>query len=129
VDRFSSARDFQIWDFYISFGQLLLRSVGNGEGANATNIDITFRGVFYLDIPATLSGVELGTATDDELARLAARTGISQDPTGQYHKYFVLMSKGNLYYVGAMDIYIGENTLDMMETSIGAVYQVPQQKA
>jgi len=126
MDQFSSTRDFQIWDFYISFGQLLLRSVGNGESADSKNIDITFRGVFYLDIPATLSGVELDIATDDELAHLAARTGTPQDPTGQYHQYFVLVSKGNRYYVGAMDIHVGENTLDMMETSIGAAYQVPR---
>ncbi len=125
MGHFSSPRSFQLWDFYISFGQVLFRSTPDEGTEENGNIDISFRGVFYLDIPATLTGVQVDKPTADELTHLVSRTGIPQDPTGRYHKYFVLASEGNRYYVGAMDIDITENTLRPMETSLGIAYQVP----
>lgn len=80
--------------------------------------------MFYLDIPATLEGIQVADLTPDELTRLASRTGRPHDPTGKYHQYFVLVSKGSRYYVGAIDMAITENTLRAMETSLGIAYQV-----
>jgi len=125
MERFSSPRHFQLWDFYISFGQLLLRSTPDEGKGESGNIDISFRGVFYLDIPATLTGIQVDDPTATELTHLVSRTGTPQDPTGKYHKYFALASKGSRYYVGAMDIAVTENTLRPMETSLGIAYQIP----
>src|SRR5579884_265793 len=100
MEAFSSAREFQLWDYYISFGQLLIRSVPSAQSAETRNIDLTFRGTFYVEMPATLTGLAIDAPTSDELTHLVERTGVAPDPTGKHHKYFVLVSRGQRYYVG-----------------------------
>ncbi len=126
MNGFSSSRDFQIWDYYISLSQLLLRSVPDEGKGEQENIDIIFKGVFYLDIPATLSGIEIDTPTGDELTRLQSRAGTQQDAAAAYYKYFVLVSKGRRFYIGAFGMSIETNTLGMLETSLGVTYQVAE---
>ena len=54
---FNSKRVFQIWDYSVSHGQLLLRSAKADE--HATNIDIVFWGVRAINLDAVLKGVAL----------------------------------------------------------------------
>ena len=50
-------RNFQLWEYHVSHGSLLIRSPKRGE--DTKNIDIVFAGVEYMALPRHLKSVEL----------------------------------------------------------------------
>lgn len=114
-----SSRYFQVWDFHSSFGRILIRSC---KYDGAENIDLIFIGVFYLEAPFGFHGLGILDPTETEIARLEERTGISAAAGKAYSRFYVLASEGARYYIGASEYTIDENSLDLMETSLGTRY-------
>lgn len=61
-------RHFQIWEYTVSHGQLLLRS--NRDADHATRVDILFKDVTYLSLPPSLDLVGIDELDDGEVRRL-----------------------------------------------------------
>jgi len=105
-------RTFRLWEFNVSHNQLLLRSPK--KKLQPRNIDIAFVGVGYVDIPTRLDGITLCQPNDDEIERICERLGkkVARD---QIH---VLSSSGKRYLVVATAKQIGDNDLDIFESSL-----------
>ena len=61
-------RQFQLWEYHIGHGSLLIRSPAGPHVA--TSIDIIFVGVEYLAAPRFLGEIAVSEATADETRRL-----------------------------------------------------------
>jgi len=55
IDAFD--RDFQIWEYLVSHGQLLLRSTKNNE--QSTQVDVLFKDIAFIQMPTTFSGLRI----------------------------------------------------------------------
>jgi len=110
-------RRFQLWHYIVSHGQLLIRS--SMENRETTNIDISFTAVTYVEVPRHLGEITLDEATDEERARLRARTDEFYDT----YQTTVIVSGANRFYVVSNWVSIEENRLDIYEaplaTSVG----------
>ena len=68
-----NGRNFQLWEYNVSHGQMLVRSPKNPT--QSVNVDITFAGVEYVDLPRHLRGLEIDNPTPAEVACAAERLG------------------------------------------------------
>lgn len=100
-------RDFQVWEYQVSLGQLLVRSPRSP--ARPTNVDIVFLGVEYMSLPRSLrGGLTLEPATADDLhGREALRAGAHA---------WVLLSEGRRFVVVAASVTIAENDGDIFDS-------------
>jgi hypothetical protein len=64
----TKGRKFQLWEYHVSHGSLLIRSPA-GPGQN-TSIDIICVGVEYLAAPRHLGEISIAEATETELRQL-----------------------------------------------------------
>ena len=113
MDDFESSRVFRIWDWSISHSRLLLRSPRDERNPTDVNIDMTFFGVTYVEIPDTLRGVKVASPREEDDQRLRGRADL-----GKNGQYFVLESAGRRYYVGAVQLEVTENRLATMQSSL-----------
>ncbi len=102
INQFQSARTFSLWDTLVTSHQILLRSYQDRD-----NIDLIFNGVFYLELPHTLKGVRLCRPNASEEKRLIKR---SQHTPQHPEKFYVLVSGGHRYYLGAKSLVIEHNS-------------------
>ncbi|MEM1058110.1 MAG: hypothetical protein AAGK14_02585 [Verrucomicrobiota bacterium] len=102
TDTFHTSRVFSIWDTLVTSNQLLLRSY-----ADRDNLDLIFNGVFYLELPFDLKGIRLAKPNAAELKRLQKRS--QRNPQGS-EQFYVLVSQGRRYYVGAKSLVIEHNS-------------------
>jgi hypothetical protein len=112
-------RTFKIWDYWVSHSQLLLRSHGDRREAKGSsesrNIDIMFVDVDYIELPALMYGLEItSNATTEELSNVQQIIGDTVSPD----RMFVLISKGRRHIVVAGGMWVRENDLELMETSL-----------
>jgi hypothetical protein len=117
-----SPRLFQIWDFHTSFARLLIRS---NKRDDEQTIDVVFVGVFYIDAPSELDGLEITDPTPEELDRLESRTGVKIRERNLPCQFYVLKSGDARYYIGAVGYTVEENSLDPMVTSLRTRYGIP----
>ncbi len=105
-------RSFRLWDFRVSHGQLLLRSPKSKD--LATNSDIAFVGVEYLELPTLLNDPTLDEAGDQDIGRAEVALGraVPRD------RVFVLKSGERRYVVVAAAMKSFENELDLFESSL-----------
>lgn len=61
-------RQFQLWEYHVSHGSLLIRSPAGPDAAKS--IDIIFVGIEYLAAPRHLGEIAVSEATADEIHRL-----------------------------------------------------------
>src|SRR5690242_17298581 len=108
MPAFTSPRGFRIWDYPLSQQYLLLRSERIGQ---LQNIDLLFAEVFYLEVPFGFTGLEITAPTVADLDHLATRCP-EQPPEA---RYYVLISQGQRYYVGAAELTIEANDLQFWE--------------
>ena len=103
-------RNFQLWEYCVSHGSLLIRSPKVEEFKE--NIDIKFYGVSYVAAPRFLGEVSLLNANDDELNSLSVAIGkpVAVDNA------FVLESKGVRHLIVAVGVKIDANELDIFES-------------
>ncbi|MEO3846279.1 hypothetical protein ABGB09_01300 [Streptomyces sp. B8F3] len=68
-------RNFKIWQYSFSWSRLLLRSEPRND--DDTRVEILFSNVIYMQIPTTLSGLEIseGALSDADLPQ-----GVNEEP-------------------------------------------------
>ena len=100
-------RRFQVWEYRVSHGSLLVRSP---KGSHAEkNVDLVFVGVDYMALPRLMRGVsiDLGTADDHTLLRAEM---------GDDDQIFVLESDGHRHPVVAKACRVSENDGDIFDS-------------
>ena len=68
MPELTKGRQFQLWEYQVSHGFLLIRSPAGPDAAKS--IDIIFVGVEYLAAPRHLGEIAVSDATVDEVHRL-----------------------------------------------------------
>ena len=109
---FESRRQFQLWRYVVSHGQLLLRS--NPSSRHKSRIEVLFKGVEWLNLPTTLNGLAIYTASSDEQKQFEAATHININ--GGLIPYIV-KSKGTTSFVLANGCWSVEEQKDYFATS------------
>lgn len=106
-------RSFQLWEYRVSHGSLLIRSPK--KSGLATNVDLKFFGVEYISVPRHLREIALSYATDEEERSLARLLGkhIGRE------KIFVFESPTGRYLIVAAGMKVEENELDIFESPFG----------
>lgn len=66
-------RIFQLWEYRVSHGSLLIRSPKGPEAES--NVDLIFVGVDYLAVPHSIKGVAVDRGTAEDVAAVAAAFG------------------------------------------------------
>lgn len=110
----TKGRLFQVWEYQVSHGQLLIRSPasqGTGE-ERLRNVDLTFLDVTYMALPRYLNEVEVLSGTSEEVRELEALLG-KPLPASNVH---VLLSEGRRFPVVATFLTISENDWDIFES-------------
>jgi hypothetical protein len=114
--EFESDRLFQLWEYRVSHGELMIRSPKSPAGTDGperdTNVDIAFVGVKYLAVPCLLSGIRLKPPTDEEVNELKAIIGKSVTADNVW----ILSSSGKRFSVVGSRIWISENEMDIFES-------------
>ena len=115
---FSSSRAFQVCEYQVSHGHLLIRSPRSpgtlDEPKQTTNVDLHFWGVDYFELPGILSGIEIVMPTREEVERL----GVVVEKQLQPVKVVVLRSGNQRFFVVADGFTVEENQWDIFESPI-----------
>jgi hypothetical protein len=103
-------RTFQLWEYKVSHGCLLIRSPRST--AEEKNVDIVFVGVEYLAVPRFMRGIQLSVATSDELEYLGRMLGkaVSRESV------WILASEGQRFPVVAVGVRVEENEGDIFDS-------------
>ena len=111
-----SDRIFQVWEYQISHGQLLIRSpkapATKTSPEALTNIDLVCLDVEYMALPRVLRGLELLPPTSDEIRHLEVLLGKAIDP----NNIKILASEGKRFPVVAWKFSLWENDWDIFES-------------
>jgi hypothetical protein len=102
-------RRFQLWEYSVSHGSLLVRSP-RGPRID-TNIDLVFVGVAFISAPRHLRGLELDHGNDDDIDRVVAEVG---EIDGGH--VFALRSAGRRHLVLAAACRVSENQGDIFDS-------------
>ncbi|GAB2769820.1 hypothetical protein GCM10027275_10410 [Rhabdobacter roseus] len=117
-DIFNSDRDFTVFDYFISHGQLLIRSK-KGDNQKC-NIDIIFFDTTFLQLFTMLYGLTIRVVNKDDF--------IKYDSVNKYLSYdnsnlFEIISGNEKYYIAASFVKVFENELEFNETSLGMIHK------
>ena len=111
-----AGRVFQVWEYHVSHGQMLIRSpkspATKKAPARTTNLDLICVGVEYMALPRIVSDIELAVPTQDELSDLGSILGKPLDT----QKVIVLVSKKRRFIVVAASFSLSENDGDIFES-------------
>lgn len=103
-------RRFQLWEYQVSHGGLLIRSP---KGPSAPfNVDILFNGVELVACPRLLRGIELVEASPEDLQRVAESLGAPSDED----RVFVLSSEGVRHLVVASSMGVFEHDGEIFDS-------------
>lgn len=112
------ARQFKIWEYWVSHSRLLLRSPGDlrhpAGSSESRNIDISFVGVLYIDLPAVIQNLEIVEAIEEDRQRAERALG---GPL-PYGHLFVIVTGDRRYMVVALNMFVSENDLPLMQTAV-----------
>ena len=103
-------RSFQLWEYKVSHGMMLVRSPKSAEAPS--NIDVMFAGVEYADVPRYFS--ELRIEEPDPADLSFARKKLGKQETAA--TVTVLECEGRRYVVVASGIKVVENDMDIFES-------------
>ncbi len=107
-----SSRRFQLWEYRVSHGALLIRSPKGPQ--EDTNIDVVFDGVEYIDCPRMLRGLLLMEGSAEEMRELEGAFGEIRAAD----RLIVLVSGGVRHYVVASSCRVDENDWDIFESPL-----------
>lgn len=115
---FKSNRYFTVFDYFISHGQLLIRS--KKEDNKKWNIDIIFFDTTFLQLFTMLYGLTISMVNKDDFS--------NYDSVNKYLRYdnsnlFEIISNNEKYYIAASFVKIYENELEFNETSLGMLHK------
>ncbi len=109
-------RDFKVWEYQISHGQLLIRSpkapATDASPERRTNVDLVFLGVEYMSLPRVFRGLTLERATAEDLQLLEAALGKAPEPDCVR----MLVSGGRRFAVVAASVDVSENDWDIFDS-------------
>jgi len=109
-------RAFQLWEYQVSHGQLLIRSPKAPATETSpellTNVDLVCLGVDYMAVPRHLRGLELLPPTSDEIRHLEGLLGRAIAPDN----IRILASGGKRFSVVASSFALSENDWDIFES-------------
>lgn len=103
-------RRFQLWEYRVSHGSLLVRSPRSADAE--TNIDIIFVGVEFVSAPRHLRGVELDQGVRSDVEAAAVALGREVEP----REVFTLTSEGRRHVVVAAGHQVKEHTGDIFDS-------------
>ncbi len=103
-------RAFQLWEYRVSHGSLLIRSP-KGPGISK-NIDVICVGVEYLAAPRHMRGLDLAEATTEEIKNLSDLLGKEI----QRSRVRVIISEGRRFPIVAVSFRISENDGDIFDS-------------
>lgn len=108
--QLTTNRTFQLWEYRVNHGSLLIRSP---QGADAkTNVDIICTGVEYIAAPRFLRGIEIAEPTLDELRKLEQTLGKPLTAASVR----ILASSGQRFAIVAASFRLEENERDIFES-------------
>ena len=102
-------RRFQLWEYKVGHGSLLVRSPRGPKVE--TNIDIVFAGVEFVSAPRHLRGLDLGYGSPEDIDRVVAEIGEIEHGT-----VFVLSSAGRRHLVLAAGHRVSEHQGDIFDS-------------
>jgi hypothetical protein len=105
-----NGRDFQLWEYNVSHGQMLVRSPKSPT--QSVNVDIAFVGVEYVDLPRHLRGLEIDDPTAAEVACAAERLGKST----KAKEVTVLIAGSKRYLVVATFVKVTESDMEIFDS-------------
>lgn len=105
-----AGRKFQLWQYRVSHGELLIRSPKNG--GNRRNMDLMFVGVEYVDLPRFLPDLEVDDPLDEDLSRAQERLGKPIERPS----VVVLKSQGRRYIVVAAAVKATESDMEIFDS-------------
>jgi hypothetical protein len=105
-----SQRNFQLWEYRVSHGSLLIRSP-MGPGISE-NVDLVCRGVEYLSAPRHIQGLDITEATREELENLSSLLG-KVVPSSRVR---VISSQGRRFPIVAASFTLSENDADIFDS-------------
>ena len=105
--RVCNERTFQLWEYSVSHGSLLIRSPKGP--AWQSNIDIVCAGVEYLAAPRFLRGLKIAEVTDLELQHLCSILG-KEVSSSNVH---VLVSQSSRFPIVAASFKVQEHEGDI----------------
>lgn len=108
--QLSTNRTFQLWEYRVSHGSLLIRSPQGPD--TKKNIDIICTGVEYMAAPRVLRGMEIEEPTLDELRKLEQTLG--RPVTAATVR--ILASSGQRFQIVAASFRLEENERDIFES-------------
>ncbi len=115
-ELYAQERSFQVWEYQVSHGQLLIRSpispATDHAPARVTNIDIVCLGVEYMCLPRFLGGVIMTRATLEEVRDIGTLLGKAVEPDATA----ALTSNGRRFHVVAASFVVSENDWDIFDS-------------
>lgn len=105
-------RKFQLWDYWVSHAQLLIRSPYQDE---RPNVDLKFMSVSFIDIPSIFSEIKIEKATGEEKETLQIRLGRDY---WRGDNVYVLLCEGQRHFVIAAGLIVEENWHTHMKSSL-----------
>ncbi len=103
-------RTFQLWEYNVSHGSLLIRSPKGPDVAN--NIDIVCSGVEYVGAPRFLRDLQILEPTIDELKLLGNALDKQLNPSSVR----IFSSSGKRFFVVAAGFKLDENNNDIFDS-------------
>lgn len=115
---YKSEKYFTVFDYFLSHGQLLIRS-SKGEDQKS-NIDIIFFDTTFVQLFTMLHGITIKVIAKSEFN--------SYDSVQKYLNYdtsnlFEITSNNEKYYIAASFVRVFENELSFNETSLGLLHK------
>jgi len=103
-------RVFQVWEYRVSHGQMLVRSPKSPT--EEINVDIAFAGVEYMDLPRYLHELEIDEPTEADVAFAMDRLG---KPV-ERKTVTVLKAGPKRHVVVAAAVKVTESDMDIFES-------------
>ena len=102
-------RKFQVWEYWISHSQLLLRS--HKTVTHAQNIDIIFIDVKYIELPTFMTDLEVTAPSAEDYMKAEQAMGRPVPA----ERVFAILANGrrHLIVAGRMDVF--ENELELFQ--------------
>lgn len=110
------SRDFKLWHYTISHGQLLIRSIRGAN--NSKNIDIMFFDVDYVELPRNISNLKIEDPSFDDVLYVKGKI----DMPVKLEDITILRANDRRYFVVASGMKIVENELDLGELPYDTVW-------
>ena len=105
-----STRRFQLWEYRVSHGSLLIRSPKGPE--EPTNVDLVFAGVEYIGCPRMMRGLGVVDPSPQDTRIAQASAGEFREPD----RLFVLLSGGVRHFIVATSCRLDEHDTDIFDS-------------